>query len=51
MTESQITIAANSIAGLAEVTDMSIESILEVLAGNIIAEEDCGRIKNLIANV
>lgn len=49
MNEQQISIAANAVAGLADATDTQIDDILEVLAGNIVSEEDCGRIRKRIA--
>lgn len=45
MTDQEIAIAANSIAGLAEVSGEDVNFILECLSGNVLSEEDCGRIK------
>lgn len=44
MKEDQIRIAANLIAGLAEVSGCPIDEILEALSGCIFSEEDCGEI-------
>lgn len=51
MNEQQITIAANAIAGLMDATGSQIDDILEVLAGNVVSEEDCSRIRERIAAV
>lgn len=45
MNEDQILTAAGAIANLMEVTGSKLDDILEVLAGNIISDEDCGRIR------
>ncbi len=49
MNEQQITIAANAVAGLMDATSSQLEDVLETLAGNVISEEDCGRIRERIA--
>ncbi len=48
MNEKQLQIAANAIAGLADATQEEIDYILELLSGNVISEEDCGTIKEII---
>lgn len=49
MSDHQIAIAANAIAGLMDATGSDLDAILECLAGNIISEEDCGRIKERLS--
>lgn len=44
MSEKQIKIAANLIAGLAEVSGCSIDEILDALSGSVFSEEECGEI-------
>lgn len=51
MNEQQITVATNSIVELMDATKSQLDDILELLAGNIISEEDCGRIKERIVAV
>lgn len=49
MTDQEIAIAANAIAGLMDATGSDLDYILECLTGNIISDEDCGRIKERMA--
>ncbi len=51
MTTSQIATCTAAIEALAKASDSTVDDILDVLAGSIIADEDCGEIHRLIARL
>lgn len=51
MNEPKLTIAANSVVGIADIAAMEVDEILEVLEGIVFSEEECGQIRERIASV
>jgi len=48
MTDLQIQQCAGIILHLARATESCVSDILELLSGNVIDEEDCGRIRDAV---
>lgn len=51
MTQKQIKLAANSVAGIADAADCTINDVLEVLSSCIFSEEECSEIEDYLESL